>query len=212
MTKPTDPMLIQYIVEQELLAFNNDMRQKMLKWTQDTRYRAIKWTDQALKALGIATTGLYEAHFATAKVQIVSKPVPTNPNVLKALNVNVINDIDTLSTDAKQRITRALIDGTTNGEGAVDLANRVQDVVDMPMYRAEMIARTETMKAFNDVAQDQYAKYGVTQVQWLATNDERECEECAAHDGQTYSLDAAPDIPAHPNCRCITIPVIPEVS
>jgi SPP1 gp7 family putative phage head morphogenesis protein len=196
-SKPTDPMIIQSVVETELGQYNVATRNKVLKWVQDTRYRATKWSDVALTQVGIKTLGVLGPG--------------SDPNVMKALQVNVINDIDSLATDAKKRVAQALIDGVNNGEGARDLTNRVMDATDLDRARAETIARTETMKAFNDTAQDQFKRYGIEKVKWLATDDERECDECGAHDGEEYPIDGAPEIPAHPNCRCILIPVVPEV-
>ena len=48
-------------------------------------------------------------------------------------------------------------------------------------------------------------------MEWLAALDERMCDVCEAHHGKQYPINDHPEIPAHPNCRCILIPVIPEV-
>ena len=63
-------------------------------------------------------------------------------------------------------------------------------------YRAERIARTELMFAYNAAALDTYAQYAVTQVEAL---DGDEDEECAARNGQVYDLPDAAAIMDHPN-------------
>ena len=63
-------------------------------------------------------------------------------------------------------------------------------------YRAERIARTELMFAYNAAALDTYAEYAVTEVEAL---DGDEDEECAARNGQVYSLPDAAAIMDHPN-------------
>lgn len=63
-------------------------------------------------------------------------------------------------------------------------------------YRAERIARTELMFAYNAAALDTYAEYAVTQVEAL---DGDEDEECAARNGQVYDLPDAAAITDHPN-------------
>ena len=43
----------------------------------------------------------------------------------------------------------------------------------------ELIARTETMRAYNEVSQDQFERYGIEKVEWLAAMDERTCAATA---------------------------------
>jgi len=66
------------------------------------------------------------------------------------------------------------------------------------------------MRAYNQVNKDQFRKHDIASVEWLAAIDERTCDVCGAHHGQRYSIDKHPEIPAHPNCRCILVPVIEE--
>jgi len=42
---------------------------------------------------------------------------------------------------------------------------------------------------------------------WSAVLDERTCVRCAAMDGKFFPLDAPPQIPLHPRCRCLAVPV-----
>ena len=87
--------------------------------------------------------------------------------------------------------------------------------------RADLIARTETIRASNYGALEGYKQSGVVnQKEWLCTEDDRLCEECSAMDGTVIDLDdnfqdeedndyedvGAP--PLHPNCRCTLIPVV----
>lgn len=44
--------------------------------------------------------------------------------------------------------------------------------------------------------------------QWVATLDEVTCEECASLDGTIFLPDEGERPPAHPNCRCYTVPII----
>lgn len=191
-----DPATIQAIVSKEMSNYNQATRDTVLAYVNDTRIRSVRWADNALNILGINTIG---------STGMLGGGV--DYRVLQALSANVVNDIDSLSADTKQRVSQILIDGLAQGQGARELTKDLSDELDMPRARAQTIARTETMKAFNDVSQSQYRRYGIEKVQWLTANDERLCEECAAHDGQQYDIDDAPEIPAHPNCRCVLIPV-----
>jgi hypothetical protein len=74
-------------------------------------------------------------------------------------------------------------------------------------YRSELIARTETMDAYNSAAIGSYDEFGIEEVE---ASDGDGDEECAARDGQTFSIDDADGIEDHPNGTLDWIPVIPE--
>jgi hypothetical protein len=73
-------------------------------------------------------------------------------------------------------------------------------------YRAEMVARTETMLSYNRASLDGYKEFGVSQVLAYDGDDD---EECAARDGQVFSLDDAFAIDDHPNGTLDWAPVVP---
>ena len=99
--------------------------------------------------------------------------------------------------------------------------------------RAEMIARSETIRSSNAGAVAAYRQAGVTQKEWLVTGDNRLCEFCAPMAGRVvgietnfYSLGDTVTTetggvlsinyehigypPLHPNCRCAILPVVGE--
>jgi phage portal protein BeeE len=71
--------------------------------------------------------------------------------------------------------------------------------------RAEMIARTETMFAYNDSALKSYGEFGVERVEAI---DGDEDTECADRNGRTYTLDESLTITDHPNGTLDWVPVI----
>lgn len=82
---------------------------------------------------------------------------------------------------------------------------------------AELIARTEANRAYNQGNLDALLQAGVERVQWLLSPDA--CEECIAEAeaspgdklGRIMSIDEASGvIPVHPNCRCTWISVLEE--
>lgn len=67
--------------------------------------------------------------------------------------------------------------------------------------RAGVIARTETMRAFNVGNMAAIIESGAKRFTWIAAEDEAVCPICGPRDGQTFRIDEmAP--PAHPRCRC----------
>lgn len=55
---------------------------------------------------------------------------------------------------------------------------------------------------------DRYGAAGVAQVEWLTAEDSRVDEVCTQNEsGSPYPLSGAPQIPAHPACRCALAPI-----
>lgn len=93
-----------------------------------------------------------------------------------------------------------------------------REVASALRYRADMIAKTETLRAANagQIAAWQHARSageviigdggGLWKV-WVVTPDERLCSECEEVDGEEVALDAffsngVSEPPLHPSCRC----------
>ena len=55
-----------------------------------------------------------------------------------------------------------------------------------------------TIKGFDDM--------GVTEVRWIAADDEKTCEVCGSRDNKVYRLNKIPPKP-HYGCRCYIVPV-----
>jgi SPP1 gp7 family putative phage head morphogenesis protein len=97
----------------------------------------------------------------------------------------------------------------------------------LPPYRTEMIARTVSMQSYNAGSSELYKQAGVEQQEWVATNDNRTRESHAAANGQVVDMDTPFDVGGSQllfpgddslgadageivNCRCTTVPIIPE--
>lgn len=81
--------------------------------------------------------------------------------------------------------------------------------------RAEILARTETIRAHHAANMGEYRAAGALGITVLAEHltagDARVCPQCAPLQGKRYELDEAEHmIPVHPQCRCVAIPYIPE--
>lgn len=137
-----------------------------------------------------------------------------------------------ISTTTRDQLRKVLAEGFKRGEGIDKLKNRVKEVFKgATTARAEMIARTESLKASNAATVEAYRQSGVVEAkEWLAERDSRCCLFCLALDGKviglnknyfdkgdTYTVDGSTmkfdftnvgEPPAHPACRCTTIPVI----
>lgn len=117
---------------------------------------------------------------------------------------------DGLTDDMVKNIQTQLSDGILKGEDMRRLAKRVSEQTGIASKRARTIARTETMYAFNTASREEFQRYGVEMVEWVAAMDERTCPKCGPLHGKKFRIGEAPDCPLHPNCRCVLIPFIEE--
>ncbi|MHA2067997.1 MAG: phage minor head protein [Candidatus Thorarchaeota archaeon] len=111
----------------------------------------------------------------------------------------------------------AAIDGTGAGELGLDISYihpRTGQEVNYfipARRRAEIMARTEIIRAHHQAMIQEYMNWGVEGVtilaEWKTAGDHRVCERCEAHEGETFTLEVAMNmIPLHPQCRCLALP------
>jgi uncharacterized protein with gpF-like domain len=162
-----------------------------------------------------------------------------DPDVLDALENEMFkfaHGIDQTTADA---LRDELMAGMEDGETISQLANRISDISDewVEGWRSEMIARTETARAFTTGHIEAWRSTGVVSRKvWISSGDC--CPFCAELDGTVIELDenfydqgddmdaewrgqeismenSYSDMngpPAHPNCRCVLIGMVDEGS
>ena len=135
-----------------------------------------------------------------------------NPRVNDWIKEELGNKIKGINDTTLEKLKGTLQDGIDLGEGVDDLAKRVRETFeDARGYRAENIARTETISAFTEGNRQLYQEAGVKQLQFWAAQDERTCEECFLEHGKKYDIQEAQGvIPKHVNCRCTWVAVLEE--
>lgn len=136
---------------------------------------------------------------------------PADWRVIDALKVRNLSALRGISDEMNKQIIRELTDGINLGESIPKLRDRLAGRIDnIGKHRATVMARTETLNAFNQGAEVRYAQAGIEKLEWLAALDDgRRCDECAAMDGKVFSIKSGHvRPPLHPQCRCTVIPVI----
>jgi len=115
-----------------------------------------------------------------------------------------------IAPEVAEEMLGQLTIGAIRGEGIHPLMVRLQRTADIGRYRAEMIARTEIIRAHNAACDWTYAQYGglVQAKRRLVTLDTRTCIACLAQDGKLYRLDEPMD--DHVMGRCTFTAVLPE--
>lgn len=125
--------------------------------------------------------------------------------------------VDGITATTRARLSEALTGWLAAGEAFPDLRQRVAQIFDDPR-RAELIAVTETTRA---IAEGNTRAWEAAQVwgrEWRTARDELVCPVCGPLHQQRAQLGQAfpgniGNPPAHPNCRCIIVPVVaPERS
>lgn len=69
-------------------------------------------------------------------------------------------------------------------------------------YNAKRLVETEVARVQNDSFKRFCIETGVKKVRRNAVLDKKTCDDCSSFDGKVYELKSAPDLPAHPLCRC----------
>ncbi len=137
---------------------------------------------------------------------------------LESYSLKFAEDVVDRERDA---IKRTIADGIEQGIPTEEIAQSLRDLLhdvhitgdDGSITRfipldswAELVARTETSRAYNGGALDLYQSAGVEKVQILTADDERVCEICEPKDGEVVSIDDE-DAGAsfHASCRCVAV-------
>ena len=112
--------------------------------------------------------------------------------------------ITAINDTTRDEIQRLVVLGVEAGLGPAELAQTITDSTSFAEARAELIARTETMRAYNEAALGTYREFEVTEVEAVDGDVDA---ECAARNGKRYPIDEAMGIADHPNGTLDWIPV-----
>lgn len=102
-------------------------------------------------------------------------------------------------------VQRFVAEGIATGLTPSQIADNLEDFAGFSEYRSELIARTETMFAYNAGAIGGYQDLGIREVE---ASDGDKDEECAARDGRTFPVEEAYSIIDHPNGTLDWIPLV----
>ncbi len=142
-------------------------------------------------------------------VEAVIGEGPADWRVIDTLKVRNLAALRGINDEMNKTIISELTDGINRGESIPKLAKRITDSVNsIGIRRATVMARTETLYAFNTATEIRYGQAGIEKMEWLTAHDERLCPQCAPLDGEVFSIDSRHERPPlHPACRCTLIPV-----
>lgn len=158
----------------------------------------------------------------------MSMSTPFHMDRVGLLYTRVFSELKGITAAMDQQISRVLAQGiadgdnprllarklvaTINGEGLGDLG--ITDTLGRfipAKRRAEMLARTEIIRAHHQASIIEYRNWGLSNVtvvvEWFTAGDNRVCSICEKLQGKIFTLDEIEGmIPLHPRCRCVAIP------
>lgn len=135
-------------------------------------------------------------------------------NLLKFAARNTGDMITKISETTRSLVAGIVEDGLANSKTSAEIATLIRDASGFTQQRAELIARTETTKAFNGAPTEALKEYSsdsgkVYTKTWSGVLDDRERDEHVDLEGETVAIDDVfsngLDYPSEPNCRCTVI-------
>ena len=112
------------------------------------------------------------------------------------ITISGINDTQ------QSHVLTAIKDGLTQGKGISEISADIKAQVEGPMRlgQADLIARTETTRAYSEVFAGQLADAGYATWEWV-TEGSDPCQACLDAAGIKDVADTDYP-PLHPNCQC----------
>lgn len=101
-------------------------------------------------------------------------------------------------------VAQGIVEGRPTDEIVGDMRSRLGVV----KSRAEVIVRTESLRAYNEATNTYYSAQGIEQVLYYATADDRSCPVCAPRAGNVYKRGSI-KVPVHPRCVLPNTKIIP---
>jgi len=126
----------------------------------------------------------------------------------------VFNLIGGLDNTTRER-TRTAIQSWMETGAPLDDLKKALTAIFKDEARAQLIAQTETTRAYNEGSNERWRQAGVNRAKWLTLNDPLVCPSCKSLHGQIANIDQGWELngqfytpPQHPGCRCYSKPVL----
>lgn len=195
-----------------------------------------EWNGKASERYRPELERIFAAASAQAAEEIGGAALsPQFPRAVEHLRVQTFKMVDHTNGTIREAVREALLskfhESTSIGtlrelviEQLPDLKASVKESFKDKNVRAQRIARTETGTAVNAARDMTFQEEGITHHEWLSSRDDatRDAHGPGGLDGKVvrigdefspglkYPLDVNADASQRINCRCLTLPVMPE--
>jgi len=151
---------------------------------------------------------------ALDKLEINSIFGLTNPRFLEYFDQSANLTISSVDNTTKEWIANKIREGKANGLNPFQISNSLVDDGGFSKIRAERIVLTETAKAMTTVELEASKGYGIQEIIWRTSRDDRVDAICLDLEGKQVKIgqlfnNSYNGPPAHPSCRCFIEQVIP---
>jgi len=197
--------------EKEVIAnaYSRSVRQAGYDWE---RWHALEYP----LAQGMASQMNEAASDAFVETQTTASFDQKNVKAVEWAKTNAAQRVTNITDFTRMSIQKTVTTGIEQGWARDKLANAIRQNTAFSAYRGQLIARTETERAFNTGSMQGYRQSGVVKGKEWLDMEGGTCDECLMNanagvhglDEVFPSGDDAP--PAHPNCRCRIKPVLDE--
>lgn len=110
-----------------------------------------------------------------------------------------------LAGEAAEEVAQEMTSAIARGQNPLVTASRVRSKLAAPLYRAQTITRTETLRAYREATREAYQQSNlVSSWVWIAACDSRTCGACWALHGKEFPT--GEKMGTHPRCRCTMAP------
>ena len=163
--------------------------------------KAAEWDRRLAAALAGHLGGIAEtvAGHVREVIPAAAKAAPVDeltPRVVERVLTRGAARVTRINETTRDTLQKVIADGVAEGLSGGGLGDLIEAATTFDEYRAELIARTELADAYNAATLGSYSEIGVEEVEAMDGDDD---EECAARNGQTFSVEEAADIEDHPN-------------
>ena len=167
-----------------------------------------KWNAALLRTMKPALAGVGELVGDHVEAALGGKKASLGPASKRAVELALTRGagrVTRINAFTREGLRSLIGQAVKDGLSPAEAGKRVAEWSGFDEYRAERIARTELMFAYNAAAIDSYGAMGVEKVEAIDGDDD---EECAERNGQVYTLDEAASIEDHPNGTLDWMPVL----
>lgn len=179
---------------------------------------------RAGSAMRVASAGLAakvdrhsKGEFTRLGINLRKAEPKFGPLITKWREENVSRVTGLIETE-RDNVIEILAKGET--KRAEDIASQLAERLEVSERKANLFAREQILSLNAAITRERCSSAGITEYEWVTSNDERVRPSHAALDGQVFSFDDPPETnddgdrnnpgEDYGGCRCTAKPVIPE--
>lgn len=191
----------------------------------DMRYEVAKWTDSITPSIEALHADAVNRGIAAAESLTrigLGTPPPGSEEMIGRAFASVDHGavenavafshggpvrelLEGLAGDAASEVAQEMAGAIARGQNPLVTASRIRSKISTPLYRAQTITRTETLRAYREATREAYQQSGLVKSWvWVAACDSRTCGCCWALHGQEFPT--GEKMGTHPRCRCTMAP------